>query len=119
MSLEELLESWGMDVTVVLSVEMLKETIVDEGAFDLVIADYHLSIPEETGLDVLSAARQMPGMDKAVCMLLTGDTSTELGTQAHSMNVVVWYKPVRPARLRAYLNTLWHDSPNAATSTAE
>ena len=117
MSLEELLESWGMDVTVVLSVEMLKETVVDEGAFDLVIADYHLSIPEETGLDVLSAAREMPGMDKAICMLLTGDTSTELATQAQSMGVVIWYKPLRPARLRAYLNTLW-SKPHAATVSA-
>lgn len=119
MSLEELLESWGMDVTVVLSVEMLKEAIVDEGAFDLVIADYHLSVPEETGLDVLSAAREMLGMNQATCMLLTGDTSTELATQAHSMDVIVWYKPLRPARLRAYLNTLWSKSHAATVSASE
>lgn len=119
MSLKELLESWGMGVTVILSVEMLEEAVVDEGVFDLVIADYHLSLPDETGLDVLSAARQIPGMEKAVCMLLTGDTSTELASQAQKMDVIVWYKPLSPARLRAYLNPLWSDSSTVGAPTAQ
>ena len=77
-SLGELLESWGMDVTEVLSAEMLRESVTEEGAFDMVISDYHLSIPDENGLDIICAARKLPGMATAHCLLLTGDTSTEL-----------------------------------------
>jgi signal transduction histidine kinase/CheY-like chemotaxis protein len=109
-SLGELLESWGMDVTEVLSAEMLRESVTEEGAFDMVISDYHLSIPDENGLDIICAARKLPGMATAHCLLLTGDTSTELAAAVQTTGAVIWYKPLRPARLRAYLNTIMKDA---------
>lgn len=109
-SLDELLTSWGMDVTEVLSAEMLREVVAEEGRFDVVISDYHLSLPDENGLDIIRVAQQFDSMAATHYLLLTGDTSTELAADTQAAGAVIWYKPLRPARLRAYLNTLLSDA---------
>lgn len=105
-SLSELLSSWKMDVSVALSSDMYHELRQEEGRFDVVISDYHLGLMDETGLDILRNAQLSDYDSPPICLLLTGDTRTELARQASQANVHLWYKPIRPARLRAYLNGL-------------
>lgn len=105
-SLGNLLSSWGMDVSVVLSSTMYAELVRDDGEFDFVISDYHLGLTDETGLSVLKTAMHNYLTHPPVCILLTGDTRTELAQEAQAAGLYLWYKPVRPARLRAYLNGL-------------
>ncbi|MGL4767322.1 MAG: ATP-binding response regulator [Formosimonas sp.] len=106
--IEELLISWHVDVTLVLSTEMLLETIEDEGYFDLIISDFHLGLPDETGLDVLMAAQTAQHAQQANYVLLTGDTTGDLIETAEQQGLHVLHKPVSPARLRAFLNSLCH-----------
>ena len=104
--LNQLLSSWHLDVSVVLSSDMLQEMIVADGAFDLILSDYHLGLDGETGLDVLLKAQNLQPKHPPKCVLITGDTSAELVQLAHEKNIEVLYKPLRPVRLRAYLNSL-------------
>ena len=104
--LAELLGSWNLNVSVALSSDMLHELVNEEGNFDLVLSDYHLGLADETGLDVLIKAQSMQLDRPPVCVLITGDTSSELVQAARSRGIELLYKPLSPVRLRAYLNTL-------------
>ena len=104
--LSQLLSSWHLEVSVVLSSRMLQEIIAEDGAFDLILSDYHLGLDNETGLDVLLKAQALQPEHPPKCVLITGDTSAELTQLAHEHNVEILYKPLRPVRLRAYLNSL-------------
>ncbi len=108
--LDELLRSWGMDVSVVLSLDMMRKLIDDEGHVDLILSDYHLGLSRENGLDVLKLGRKKMADRVPHCVLITGDTTTDLSERAHQENVHLLHKPVSPARLRAYLNVLLKDS---------
>ena len=103
--LAELLSTWNLNVSVVLSSDMFRELANEEGPFDLILSDYHLGLAEETGLDVLLQARAIQSQP-LVCVLITGDTSAELTQMVRSNHIDIIYKPLSPVRLRAYLNTL-------------
>ena len=104
--LDDLFRSWGMDVSVVLSSEMLQELIDDEGEVDLVVSDYHLGLARENGLDVLQFAQKIQPERPPHCLLITGDTTMDLIEAAKQKSIDVLHKPISPARLRAFLNGL-------------
>ena len=104
--LESLLASWGMDVTHVLSVQMLEEACIEEGAFDLIVADYHLGLINETGLDSIRLLKQKQTTHAVQSVLISGDTSNDLAQLAKQENVLLLAKPIRPARFRVLLNQL-------------
>lgn len=105
-----MLSDWGLDVSIILSSDMLQETIAEDGPFDLILSDYHLSLIDETGLDVLILAQKIQLTHAPKCILITGDTSSELSNAAQRERVKVLYKPIRPVRLRSYLNSLFLNS---------
>ena len=102
--LEQLLTSWGMNVTVVLSIEMLLEAIQDEGDFDVIISDYHLGIDNQTGLDLLQAAAIVQISVPILRILVTGDTTNDVLQMTQGSGIHLLYKPIRPNRLFTYLN---------------
>lgn len=104
--LAELLGSWNLNVSVVLSSDMFRELVQEEGEFDMILSDYHLGLTDETGLDVLLSAKKIQASRPPVCVLITGDTSSELAQATRSCGIELLYKPLSPVRLRAYLNTL-------------
>ena len=106
--LAELLGSWGLNVSVVLSSDMFRELVAEEGAFDVILSDFHLGLSDETGLDVLIKARAVQADSPPICILITGDTTSELAQAVRQHNVQIVYKPLSPVRLRAYLNTVLH-----------
>lgn len=105
-SLQDLLLDWKMDVSLILSSDMLTELMNEEGAFDFIISDYHLGNPNETGLDLIRTAQQFSPEKPPDCLILTGDTRSELAQEAIAAGVPLWHKPIRPAHLRSYLNNL-------------
>ena len=71
----------------VLSSDMFRELVSEEGSFDLILSDYHLGLAEETGLDVLLQARAIQSEQPLVCVLITGDTSAELAQMVRSNQI--------------------------------
>ena len=114
-NLAQMLESWGMKVTIVLSIEMLTEAMAEEGEyFDLVLSDYHLGLSEENGLELLKTACNLQPAQPPICILITGDTTIDLIDQSNKANIQLLHKPIRPARLRLLLNNLFaaiHENP--------
>ena len=66
----------------------------------MLLADYHLD--DGTGFDVIDFARSRHG-ENIRCVLVTADRSPALKAQAERRDVIVLYKPVKPAALRAVL----------------
>ena len=60
-------------------------------------------------MDILNAVLKMQ-KHAPRRLLMTGDTRTELAAEAQTSGVSVWYKPLRPVRFRAYLNTMLSQS---------
>jgi CheY-like chemotaxis protein len=104
--LESLLTSWGMDVTHVLSAQMLEEACAEEGLFDLIVADYHLGLSDETGMDSIRLLKQKQDTHSFKSVLISGDTSNDLAQLTKQENVLLLSKPIRPARFRVLLNQL-------------
>ncbi len=107
--LYQLLSSWSMDVSIILSSEALQRVVRDAGDFDLILSDNHLGLVDETGLDILMTAKRIQSNNPPKCVLITGDTSSELSQLAHNNHIELFYKPLRPVRLRAHLNALLKD----------
>lgn len=112
----ELLRSWGMDVSVISSINMLQKIADEQGHIDLVISDYHLGLARENGLDILKYAQEMQPSPPPHCVLITGDTTIDLIELTQDLGVHLQHKPMSPTRLRAFLNTLLQ---NAATETID
>lgn len=74
----------------------------------MILSDFHLGLSDETGLDVLIKARAIQADSPPICILITGDTTSELAQAVRQHNVQIVYKPLSPVRLRAYLNTVLH-----------
>ena len=63
---------------------------------------------EENGLELLKTACNLQPAQPPICILITGDTTSELAQAVRQHNVQIVYKPLSPVRLRAYLNTVLH-----------
>ncbi len=74
------------------------------------MSDFHLNLASQTGLDVLLHAQLMQQPAPPHCVLITGDTCSELTQAARNGMIDVLYKPIRPVRLRAYLNAIFSQS---------
>lgn len=78
----------------------------EHGEFDLIITDFHLGVAHETGLDILRSARKQLPHAPYKSVLITGDTTGDLYEIARTEDINILYKPMRPNRLRSYLNNL-------------
>lgn len=105
-SLQDLLLDWKMDVSLILSSDMLIEIMDEEGIFDFIISDHNLGNQKETGLDLIKIALNYSPKNPPICLILTGDTSSDLTQNIIEAGVSLWHKPIRPASLRSHLNSL-------------
>ena len=83
---------------------------------DIILADYHLD--NETGLDVIDAARAMLNQETP-CVLITADRSATVRSAAEKINVVVMNKPLKPAGLRALLDRIAKQRSTKSSVAAE
>ena len=97
-----LLASWGMEVAVAMNGEGAMEAAAAlSGEPDTVVADYRL--PDgETGLAVIETLRARFGA-KLPAIVITGDISPSLQSEALEADCLLLRKPVEPARLRSLL----------------
>ena len=112
------LAGWGCQVR---SARNLREAVEKARAQwpDLVVSDHHLGDREPNGIELIQALRQegqREGRPALRALLMTGDVSAQLESQAHDSGVRVLHKPVRPQLLRASLGELMA-SPSGSPGT--
>jgi signal transduction histidine kinase len=81
-------------------------------ALDLVICDYHLG-DDGNGIDLVKAIRAATGRETSA-VIVSADTSDELRALAAAAHMPLLHKPLKAARLRAFLQLVAH---NGARST--
>jgi Na+/proline symporter/signal transduction histidine kinase/CheY-like chemotaxis protein len=93
-----LLSAWGCNVVTALNSDTA--LTLQTTSPDAVIADYHLD--NEDGIEVISKLRRHYGRH-IPAVLATADRSAEMRQRAHSSEIVVLNKPLKPAALRSLL----------------
>lgn len=103
-AMEGLLQHWGVDVRVALSLKQIDRERLLEGWYpDLVLMDYHLD--QTSGLDAIEWLRHNLG-GHLPAALVTADRSPAVRTLAEERGIAVVTKPVKPAALRAAISGL-------------
>ncbi len=97
-SMTRTLSGWGCKVYAARNlVEAL--AVTREEPIQLVISDFHLGDLEPNGLQLIEAMRAR-SKHFLPAMLMTGDVSAQLESQAQAQSVEVLHKPVRPPVMR-------------------
>ncbi|MDV7339338.1 NahK/ErcS family hybrid sensor histidine kinase/response regulator [Terasakiella sp. A23] len=101
--MKALMENWDVNVLTAGSQEEAIEVLDEFGTFpDAVIADYHLS-ETETGVELLSWLKRDRKLDFPA-MVITADRTDELRASITSQGYALLNKPLKPAKLRAWLS---------------
>jgi len=108
-----LLEGWGCEVASAPSGAAV-DAETEDFAPDVILADYRLP-GDENGIQVITRVRErFPQSDGIV---VSGDIGAEVLRAAEASGHPLLHKPLRPARLRALLGSLWrarHPPPRPA-----
>jgi signal transduction histidine kinase len=100
-----LLEGWRCRVLAASSgTEADALLLREDNVPDMILADYRLPGPEN-GIQIMRRLRRrFPGVGG---VLITGDIGPETLREAEEAGYQILHKPLRPARLRALLGSLW------------
>jgi len=102
-----LLEGWGCHVVAAGSAEEAETLLAHGGAVpDAILADYRLG-GAETGVQLL--LRLSVRYPNAAPVLISGDIGPEVLKEAEMSRIPMLHKPLRPARLRAMLGSIWRE----------
>ena len=82
---------------------------------DLILCDYRLR-DGQTGVEAVQLLRAAFGADIPAA-LITGDTASDTIQSIQSFNLPVLHKPIKPARLRAFMSHLLSKSSTSPSST--
>jgi signal transduction histidine kinase len=106
-----LLEGWGCHVLTAASGPEAHALLAGTSdAPDVVFADYRLPGGED-GIVLLESLVQ--AHPSASAILISGDIEPELLKRARDAGLTLLHKPVRPARLRALLGSVWRERAGA------
>ncbi len=101
----ELLLPLGVDVLIAATITEAVELAQRATApIDVILSDWRLR-GTETGVDAVRAVRKICG-EATPAVLVTGDTSAEVLTQAHENGLVVLHKPLQPRELLRLIRRL-------------
>jgi signal transduction histidine kinase/CheY-like chemotaxis protein len=103
-AIESLLSGWGCIVAAVQTEAQARDAILNGAKPQVIISDYRLG-QGTNGLRVIGALRNLLDYPVAAC-LMSGDADTELLQSAKVAGLTVLHKPVRPAKLRAFLRRM-------------
>jgi signal transduction histidine kinase/CheY-like chemotaxis protein len=102
-----LLEGWGCHVVAAGSADEAETLLAHGGAVpDAILADYRLG-GAETGVQLL--LRLVARYPNAAPVLISGDIGPEVLKEAEMSRIPMLHKPLRPARLRAMLGSIWRE----------
>ena len=79
-------------------------SIIADAAPDIIVSDFRLA-DEETGFDVIQAARKAFG-EQLPALLITGDTDPNIMRAMAQQGIIVQYKPMDLDVLRSHLARL-------------
>ncbi len=99
-----LLKVEGYDVSTAASLHEALHQAAEHPDIGLLVTDYHLAA-EETGLQVLSAVREVLGPDLKV-ILITGDTSSAMRARARDSHLRAASKPINADELLTLIREL-------------
>lgn len=100
-AMESLLSSWGCIVHMGTNLEDLLADLPTDEAPQIIVSDYRLG--EGSGVEAVAALRSRFG-DELPAALVSGDTAPEVLARCQEAGLPLLHKPVRPARLRAFLS---------------
>ncbi len=103
-SMRGLLTQWGCEVLLASDGERAHGLLDAQGDADLVICDLRLG----GGKSGLAVAASIAARHSMPVVLLTGETAPEATQAAQDSGLPLLRKPIRPARLRALLESLLH-----------
>ncbi len=103
-ALTSTLESWGCDITGTTSFDDVKSNVSKSNNFnpDLIIADYHLD-KDTNGIEVLKYLKKNCKISSPA-LIVTSDQSAKVRKHVEANGYYIMYKPIKPAKLRAFLN---------------
>ena len=103
--MQALFERWNCPLLTAPSYEEMAERLEDEEAApDFLVADLDLDSAVNGLMAVQRLRETFPDLPAA---LVTADRSAEIGAQAEALGVERFFKPARPAELRAYIEHCW------------
>lgn len=100
-AIEALLAAWGCRVCAALSLTQAVNAVQMGFVPEVIVSDYRLG-DTENGLTAIARLRVLAGGDVTAC-LMSGDTDGGLMQAARDAGLILLHKPVRPAKLRAFL----------------
>lgn len=111
-AMRTLLEGWGCHVVAVDSAAAAAVAVAGSKFVpEVVLADYRL--PDGDGISLIARLRECcPG---ATAVLISGDIGADMLKAAQAAGNHVLHKPVRPARLRALLGSIWRSRNGGRT----
>lgn len=103
-AIESLLRGWGCLVSAVQTEAQARNVMLNGARPQVIVSDYRLG-HSTNGLRVIAALRNVVDHPVAAC-LMSGDADAELLQSAKAAGLTVLHKPVRPAKLRAFLRRM-------------
>lgn len=103
-AMESLLSGWGCVVSAVQTEVQARAAIINGFQPQVIFSDYRLGQGTD-GLRVIAGLRTVVGWPVAAC-LMSGDADAQLLQAAKVAGLTVLHKPVRPAKLRAFLRRM-------------
>lgn len=101
----QVFEQWGVEMAAGSDVAAVRDELRELGrAPDLILSDYRLG-GGLTGIDAVRLLREAFGEDIPAA-LLTGDTAPETIQAINASGLALLHKPLKPAKLRAFLSHL-------------
>lgn len=96
-------DQWGVDLALGVDAQQVKEDLLELGRSpDAILTDYRLR-NGRTGIDAIAQLRAEFGPEIPAA-LITGDTATTTIQAIANSGLPLLHKPLKPAKLRAYLN---------------
>ncbi len=112
----EVFDHWNVALAAGEDAEQVRAELQALGrAPDLILCDYRLR-DGHTGVEAVQLLRDAFGADIPAA-LLTGDTATDTIQAIQASHLPVLHKPIKPAKLRAFLSHLLADPAGSPSST--
>lgn len=113
-SMVRTLSGWGCEVHAARSLSEAWSVTLGK-PLDVVISDFHLGDDEPNGLMLIKHLRSLQSGRASLlpALLMTGDVSSQVESEANASLVGLMHKPVRPALLQRRVLRLLHEPPAA------
>jgi two-component system, sensor histidine kinase len=112
----EVFDHWGVALAAGVDADQVRAELEELGRKpDIILCDYRLR-EGRTGIEAIQILREAFGQNIAAA-LLTGDTAPDTIQAIGASHLAVLHKPLKPAKLRAFLSHLLSGNANQSSGT--